>query len=133
MELVLCMTPICRPVPHFLCPTDTFVFYLYLLTVNVIIHTSVVIWRSRRLQVLKLTTAGLLYFNVTTWSYFLPVKLLNFPCNGNCRVVIILSNCRTIELSDHRTVGLKSCRTITTHPYNVKVFNTSSTSASHHN
>ena len=32
------------------CPMNTFVFYLYLLTVNVIIHTSVVIWRSRRLQ-----------------------------------------------------------------------------------
>ena len=32
------------------CHTDTFVFYLYLLTVNLIIHTFVVIWRSRRLQ-----------------------------------------------------------------------------------
>ena len=55
-----------------------------------------------------LKTPGLLYFNVTTWSYSLPVKLLNFPCNGNCRVVTIVSayrtvgpsNCRTIELSD---------------------------------
>ena len=52
MELVLCMTPIFRPVPHFLfaddrehpCPTHTFVFYFYLLTVNLIIPTSVVIW-----------------------------------------------------------------------------------------
>jgi hypothetical protein len=60
------------------------------------------------IAVLKLTTAGLLYFSVTTWSYSLPVKLLNFPCNGNCRVVTIVSayrtvgpsTCRTIELSD---------------------------------
>ena len=61
------------------------------------------------IAVLKLTTAGLLYFNVTTRSYSLPVKLLNFPCNGNCRVVTIVSdyrtvgpsNCRSKELSDH--------------------------------
>ena len=34
------------------------------------------------------------------------VKLPNFPCNGNCRVVTIVS--------DYRTVRLKSCRTTTT-------------------
>jgi hypothetical protein len=70
MELVLCMTPIFRPVPHFLfadgrehpCPTDTFVFYLYLLTVNLIIHTSVVILEKSPIAVLKLTTAGLPFF-----------------------------------------------------------------------
>ena len=46
MELVLCMTPIFRPVSHFLfadgrehlCLMDTFIFYLYLLTVNLIIR-----------------------------------------------------------------------------------------------
>ena len=109
MELVLCMTPIFRLVPHFLCPTDTFVFYLHLLTVNLIIHNVRGYLEKSPIAVLKLTTVGLLYFNVTTWSYSLPVKLLNFSCNGNCRVVTIVS--------DHRTVGLKSCRTITTHPF----------------
>jgi hypothetical protein len=77
------------------------------------------------IAVLKLTTAELLYFNVTTWSYSLPVKLLNFPGNGNCRVVTIVSdyrtvrpsNCRTIELSDLRAVG-PSLRT----KFNVKIF-----------
>ena len=52
------------------------------------------------IAVLKLTTAGFLYFIVTTW----PVKLLNFPCNGNCRVFTIVS--------DYRTVGPSNCRTI---------------------
>jgi hypothetical protein len=47
------------------------------------------------IAVLKLTTPGLLYFNVTTWSYSLPVKLLNVPCNGNCRVVMIVSDYHT--------------------------------------
>ena len=56
------------------------------------------------IAVLKLTTPGLLYFNVTTWSYSLPVKLLNFPCNRNCGVVTIVS--------DYRTVGPSNCRTI---------------------
>ena len=108
MELVLCMTPIFRPVQYFLladgrehpCPMDTFVFYLYLLTINLIIHMSVVIWRSNYSAILA------------------AVKLPNFPCNGNCRVVTILSDRRTIELSDHRTVGLKSCQITTTHSKN---------------
>ena len=104
MELVLCMTPIFRPVPHFLfadgrenpCPMDTFVFYLYLLTINLIIHTSVVIWRSNYSAILA------------------AVKLPNFPCNGNCRVVTIVS--------DHRTVGLSNCRTkeLSDHNYALK-------------
>ena len=44
------------------CPTDTFVFYLYLLTVNLIIHTSMVILEKSPIAVLKLTTAGLPFF-----------------------------------------------------------------------
>jgi hypothetical protein len=55
--------------------------------------------------------------NVTTWSYSLPVKLLNFPCNRNCRVVTIVSdyravgpsNCRTKQLSDHQHKKCGTC------------------------
>jgi hypothetical protein len=67
MELVLCMTPIFRPVSHFLfadgrehpCLMDTFIFYLYLLTVNLIIRRGYL--EKSPIAVLKLTTAGLLF------------------------------------------------------------------------
>jgi hypothetical protein len=86
------------------------VFLLFVFTNRQFNHSYVPGYLEKSpIAILKLTTPGLLYFNVTTWSYSLPVKLLNFPCNGNCRVVTIVS--RTIELSDHQTVGPSKCRT----------------------
>ena len=90
MELVLCTTPISKPVPHFLFaddrehpfPTDTFVFYLYLLTVNLIIHTS-----DCSIEADDCRTS---FFNVTTRPYSLLSNYLIFPI-GKPRVSPLLS------------------------------------------
>ena len=74
------------------CRPDTDVFYLYL-----IIHTSVVIWRSHRLRNCG-PTVRQYDTMVTTRSYSLLSNYLIFRAT---EIVEQLPLCRTIELSDH--------------------------------
>ena len=60
-----------------------------------IIHMSVVIWRSRRLQYWSWRLPDFFFYR--NYSAILAaVKLPNFPCNRNCRVDTIVSDYRTV-------------------------------------
>ena len=74
------------------------VFVLFVFTNHQFNHSYVCGYLEKSpMAVLKL------YFNVTS----LPVKLLNFPCNGNCRIATIVSDYRTVGPSQ-RTLEILS-------------------------